>query len=69
MMTGVALVFAFLMKETYAPVLLKRKAARLRKQTDDSRWWSPYDQRGNLADALRVNLIRPTVMAVTEPIW
>jgi hypothetical protein len=28
------------MKETYAPTILREKAARMRKQTGDERWWS-----------------------------
>ncbi len=32
-------------KETYAPVLLQRRAAKLRKETGDDRWWCRYDQK------------------------
>ncbi|EPT01658.1 hypothetical protein FOMPIDRAFT_1036148 [Fomitopsis schrenkii] len=31
--------------ETYTPVLLKRKAARLRKTSGDGRFWAPLDRR------------------------
>ncbi len=65
----VALVFALILKETYAPTLLQRKAARLRKETEDPRWWSRYDQTASLYEILALNLSRPFVMAVTEPIW
>ncbi|KLJ11950.1 hypothetical protein EMPG_12901 [Blastomyces silverae] len=65
---GVALIFMCIMKETYTPVLLQRKAARLRKEDDDSRWWSRYDQKAAIIDVLKVNLSRPFVMAVLEPI-
>ncbi|KAJ5679085.1 hypothetical protein N7462_007329 [Penicillium macrosclerotiorum] len=68
MLSGVALVFALILKETYAPTLLQKKAARLRKETDDSRWWSRYDQKASLYETLKLNLSRPFVMAVTEPI-
>ncbi|KAF7716288.1 MFS-type transporter [Penicillium ucsense] len=64
----VALAFALILQETYAPTLLQRKAARLRKETDDSRWWSRYDQKSTLLEILALNLSRPFVMAVTEPI-
>ncbi|EPS27688.1 hypothetical protein PDE_02632 [Penicillium oxalicum 114-2] len=64
----VALGFAMILQETYAPTLLQRKAARLRKETDDSRWWSRYDQKASLYEILALNLSRPFVMAVTEPI-
>jgi MFS family permease len=31
-------------KETYAPIILQKKAAKMRKETGDDRWWSRYDQ-------------------------
>lgn len=68
-LSGISLLFSFIMKETYAPVILQRKAARIRKETGDSRWWSRYDQKASLAEVLKINLSRPFVMAVTEPIW
>ncbi|KAI1927911.1 hypothetical protein LOZ07_006499 [Ophidiomyces ophidiicola] len=66
--SGVAIIFSCIMKETYAPVLLQQKAAKMRKETDDPRWWSRYDQKEALLDVLKINLSRPFVMAVTEPI-
>lgn len=68
-LSGVAFGFAVILKETYAPSLLKRKAARLRKETDDSRWWCRYEQKSSLVEMLKLNLSRPFLMAVTEPIW
>ncbi|KAJ5911393.1 Citrinin biosynthesis cluster MFS transporter mrr1 [Penicillium subrubescens] len=67
-LSAVALVLAIILKETYAPTLLQKKAARLRKETEDSRWWSRYDQKASLHEILALNLSRPFVMAVTEPI-
>lgn len=67
--SGVALVLAIILKETFAPTLLQKKAAQLRKETDDPRWWSRYDQKATLFQILKLNLSRPFVMAVTEPIW
>ncbi|KAJ5625610.1 hypothetical protein N7510_001919 [Penicillium lagena] len=67
-LSAVALVFSIIMRETYAPAILQRKAAKLRKESDDSRWWSRYDQKANLTEILKLNLSRPFVMAVTEPI-
>ncbi|KAG0158869.1 hypothetical protein PDIDSM_6389 [Penicillium digitatum] len=67
-LSAVALLFAILLKETYAPTLLQKKAARLRKETGESRWWSRYDQKASLPEVLGLNLSRPFVMAVTEPI-
>ena len=65
---GVAWVPLLLMKETYAPALLKKKARQRRAETDDSRWWSRYDQRVAFWGLLRLNLSRPLIMAVKEPI-
>ncbi|OJD21926.1 hypothetical protein ACJ73_06731 [Blastomyces percursus] len=65
---GVAFICMCIMRETYTPVLLRRKAARLRKEDDDPRWWSRYDQKDSVTEVLRVNLSRPFVMAVLEPI-
>jgi MFS family permease len=69
MLSGVALALSLIMKETYGPVILQKKAARLRKETDDPSWWSRYDQKASLGEILKVNLGRPFVMAATEPIW
>ncbi|EDN08994.1 conserved hypothetical protein [Histoplasma mississippiense (nom. inval.)] len=66
--SGVALIFMCLMKETYTPVLLQKRAARLREEDDDPRWWSRYDQKASLISVLKMNLSRPFVMAVLEPI-
>ena len=67
---GVAWVFVWLLKETYTPVLLKRKAKRRREETGDDRFWSHYDdQKTSLPSLLRTNLSRPFIMIFTEPIW
>jgi hypothetical protein len=34
----------FAMPETYAPVLLRRKAQRMRKTTGDERYWHPHEK-------------------------
>jgi multidrug resistance protein len=57
-----------LLNETYAPVLLQRKAKKLRKENDDERYWSRYDIRVGFWELMRINLKRPFVMALTEPI-
>lgn len=67
-MAGVALAMLFTTKESYGPVLLQRRAAKLRKETGDKRYWSRYDSKLAIGALLRLNLIRPFVMAVTEPI-
>ncbi|OKL58166.1 hypothetical protein UA08_06409 [Talaromyces atroroseus] len=46
--------------ETYAPVLLKRKAERLRNQTGEQRYWHPHEkERINLNNILTKHLSRP----------
>lgn len=42
---GVGWIAMASMKETYAPVILQKKAAKLRKETGDDRWWCRYDQK------------------------
>lgn len=42
---GVGWLICASMKETYAPVILQKKAARMRKETGDERYWCRYDQK------------------------
>ena len=65
---GAAMVFMVIIPETYAPALLQKKAKQLRKEQDDNRHWSRYDVRVSFWEMMRVNLSRPFVMALTEPI-
>ncbi|EMC92111.1 hypothetical protein BAUCODRAFT_78487 [Baudoinia panamericana UAMH 10762] len=64
----VAWVVVSVCRETYAPAILRRRAAAKRKETGDERWWSRYDDKEEFWPLLRVNLSRPFVMTVTEPI-
>ena len=66
--SAVAWIFVCILRETYSPVLLVRRAAVRRAETSNPRWWSRYDQKLPLVSLLRLNLSRPFVMAVTEPI-
>lgn len=66
--SGAALLLVTCVRETYAPAILKRKAAAMRASTGDDRYWSRYDVRTAFWETLRVNLTRPFVMALTEPI-
>ncbi|POR34910.1 Putative MFS-type transporter [Tolypocladium paradoxum] len=68
MIGGLAIALILTVKETYAPAILKRKAARLRRQTDDPRWWCQYDHRVSTLHLLKVNLSRPFILFATEPI-
>ena len=69
-MIGSAVTFAMvcLVKETYAPTILRKRAAKMRKETGDDRWFSRYDDKMKLWPLLKVNLSRPFVMTVKEPI-
>ena len=66
---AVSWVLAFFVKETYAPALLRKRAEDRRKETNDERWWSRYDDRQKFRELLKVNLSRPFIMTVMEPIW
>jgi hypothetical protein len=65
---GASIVVMATVKETYAPAILKKRAAQKRKDDDDERWWCRYDQRISTIALLKVNLSRPFVLALTEPI-
>lgn len=68
-LAGTCVALMLTVKETYAPTILRRKAARLRRQTGDPRWWCQYDQqRLSSLQLLRVNLSRPLILFATEPI-
>ncbi|KAI0202122.1 major facilitator superfamily transporter [Astrocystis sublimbata] len=67
-LAGVATIFVFFTKETYAPTILKAKAARLRKETNDERWWTRYDLNIPPFEIVKLNLTRPFVLFFTEPI-
>ena len=62
-------IIALTQKETYRPILLERKAARLRAQTGDARYHSPLEltQRHSLAGRLAQTFTRPFVVFVREP--
>ncbi|KAF2672695.1 polyamine transporter 1 [Microthyrium microscopicum] len=67
-LAGISLIAVCCLPETYAPTLLRKRAAKKRKETGDSRWWSRYDDRKSIGQLLKINLSRPFIMAVTEPI-
>ncbi|KAE8153610.1 MFS general substrate transporter [Aspergillus avenaceus] len=55
-------------KETYAPVILKKRAAAKREETQNARWWTRYDGGQDFKTLLKVSLSRPFWMMITEPI-
>nr|KAK5450863.1 hypothetical protein LTR18_000879 [Exophiala xenobiotica] len=65
---GLAFALLLTVKETYAPVLLQRKTKKLRRAENDERYWSRYDVRVGFVELMKINLSRPFIMAVTEPI-
>ncbi|KAI1174480.1 major facilitator superfamily transporter [Nemania sp. FL0916] len=67
-LSGVATLCVLGTKETYAPTILKAKAARLRKETGDDRWWCRYDLNISPMAIVKLNLVRPFVLFFTEPI-
>jgi multidrug resistance protein len=56
-------------KETYAPVILRKRAERKRKETQNTKWWTRYDGAQDFVSSLRASLSRPFIMLLTEPIW
>ncbi|PYH94360.1 putative MFS transporter [Aspergillus ellipticus CBS 707.79] len=52
----------------YAPVILRRRAANIRKETAVPKWWTRYDGADDLSKRLKPGLSRPFVMLITEPI-
>ena len=66
---GVILIIVGLIPETYAPVILKRRAARLRKETGNANIITEQEQKKpSLHDIARTSLIRPITMIFTEPV-
>ncbi|KAL1866963.1 hypothetical protein Plec18167_008896 [Paecilomyces lecythidis] len=67
--TGAVLALIVLfVPETYHPVLLRRKAQRLRKETKDDRWVAPIEKmhRSVLQTVLR-SMYRPMLLLTLEP--
>ena len=69
MWVAVVLVFALIfMPEVYPPVLLKRRARQLRRETGDDRYWHPHEsQTITLNNIVTKYLARPLRMLLTEP--
>lgn len=61
-------ILLLLVPETYSPVLLLKKAKRLRKQTGDDRLRAPYElESRSLVHALRHHVSTPVKLLVYEP--
>ncbi|KAK6953699.1 hypothetical protein Daesc_006004 [Daldinia eschscholtzii] len=67
-LAGVGIVLMFFTRETYAPIILQKRAAKKRKETDDERWWCRYDQKLSKAALMKIYLLRPFKFFIKEPI-
>ncbi|KIW00089.1 uncharacterized protein PV09_08275 [Verruconis gallopava] len=67
-LSGVGFAMLLCIKETYAPAILRKKVMVRKKETDDGRWWCRYDDKKDFWPLLRLNLSRPFIMTIKEPI-
>ncbi|KAL4927400.1 MFS transporter [Aspergillus undulatus] len=67
--TGVLLaLLALFVPETYHPVLLRRRAQKLRKETGDDRWQAPIEKMDrSIARTVLQSLYRPVLLLTLEP--
>lgn len=57
----------FFVPETYAPTLTNRKAERIRKETGDDRYYSPFDTRNQSVSAtIKLSITRPFQLMTYE---
>lgn len=62
------LCFLFIVPETYAPLLLKAKAKRLRKERNDDRYYAPIERSSkSIVQTIFLSCKRPMQMLVYEP--
>ncbi|KAJ5359104.1 major facilitator superfamily domain-containing protein [Penicillium cataractarum] len=64
-LTWIALLF---LSETFTPVLLKKQAKKLRKETGSNRYFAPQELKSDAAFTLTQTITRPLTMLVFEPI-
>ncbi|KAH3684464.1 hypothetical protein WICPIJ_004558 [Wickerhamomyces pijperi] len=67
---GVMWIVSSLIPETYAPVILKRKAARLRKETGNPKIMTEQEAHGKMSvmELIQTCLVRPLYFAISEPV-
>lgn len=66
---GVMWIIVSAIPETYAPVILARRAKRMRKETGDQRLMTEAEAQGvSFKDMMRACLLRPLYFAATEPV-
>jgi multidrug resistance protein len=62
------LLVLFTLPETYAPILLVKKAQILRKETGDDRWWAPLEKQDKTFGTVVKNvLVKPFKILALEP--
>ncbi|GLB19326.1 hypothetical protein AtubIFM61612_009233 [Aspergillus tubingensis] len=66
--SGVGWLLMSCMKETYQPIILRRRAAAKRQSTGDLRWWSKHDETIPLQQRLPTAIWRPIQLCITEPV-
>lgn len=67
--SGVVLILVGFIPETFSPVILKRRAARLRKETGDRSIITEQEKyKLTVRDIIRTSLVRPVTMILTEPV-
>ncbi|EDN07136.1 predicted protein [Histoplasma mississippiense (nom. inval.)] len=65
---SVLIAIALFVPETYHPVLLRRKAIRLRRETGDERWRAPIERRErSVAQTVLRAVYRPMMLLALEP--
>ena len=69
MLAGVTLIPLIMMSETYAPIILKRRAKRLRMETNDDTLHAVIEyENATLSHVIKVVLYRPISMFIHEPL-
>ncbi|TAQ85508.1 hypothetical protein B7494_g6163 [Chlorociboria aeruginascens] len=66
--SGLGSIIIFLIPESYAPVLLRRRAHKLRQETHNSNWWSAHDSQIPITYIIKRATWRPFKLAFTEPV-
>ncbi|TFK32293.1 MFS polyamine transporter [Crucibulum laeve] len=67
--TGACTLFTLFIPETLAPILLRKKAAKLRKDTGDDKYRTLEELESlPFSESLKIALIRPFIMLFCEPI-
>ncbi|OLN87047.1 putative MFS-type transporter C409.08-like protein 1 [Colletotrichum chlorophyti] len=66
--TAVGALFIMTIPETYRPTLLRNMAERKRREEEDIRYWSDFDDTVPLFRRIRTAISRPFILSFTEPV-